>query len=128
MDSYANLADNRTESVATGGQTLFSIDLSDFGSGQTVSVEIFITMVSQGQTSTLYVRRSQTLVTGDTQHSTNNTTENSSWFYSQSTSGCTHSLTYSYNQATSTINIGVTNSFGSTDSVNYFYSAVLNYE
>lgn len=129
MDSYVNLTDNRTESIASGtAQQIFTIDLSDFGTGQTVSVELFILITSQGQTSTLYIRRSHTLVTGDTQHGTNNTAENSSWAYSQSTSGCTHSLTYEYDQGASTIRIKADNSFGATDSVNYLYSAVLNYE
>lgn len=128
MDSYVNLTDNRTESIPTGvGQQIFSIDLSDFGAGQTVSIELFILIVSQGQTSSLYTRISETLSTGDTPFGTYDYGQNSSWSYNQSTSGCTHSLTYEYDQGASTIRIKADNSFGATDSVSYLYSAVLNY-
>lgn len=129
MESYVNISDNRTESIANGsGQEIFNLDLSTFGTGQTVSIELFVCMVSQTQTSTLYIRRSQTLVIGDSQHGTNNTAENSSWAYSQSTSGCTHSLVYEYDQGGSIVRIKATNSTGASDSVNFYYSAYITYE
>ena len=129
MNSYVNLTDNRTESIPNGaGQTIFTIDLSAFGSGQTVSIEMFILILSQGQTSSLYTRISETLSTGDTPFGTYDYGQNSSWSYSQSTTGCTHSLTYEYDQGASTIRIKATNSTGANDSVNFFYSVVLNYE
>lgn len=128
MESYVNLTDNRTESIPNGAaQQIFTIDLSDFGAGQTVSIELFVLIISQGQTSTLYVRNSQTLVTGDTIQG-QDTGGDSKWSYSQSTTGCTHSLTYEYDQGASTIRIKATNSTGASDSVNFFYSAILNYE
>jgi hypothetical protein len=128
MESYVNLTDNRTESIASGtAQQIFAIDLSDFGTGQAVSIEMFVLIVSQGQTSSLYIRQSQTLVTGDTIQG-QDTGGDSKWYYNQSITGCTHSLTYEYDQGASTIRIKADNSFGATDSVSYQYNAVLNYE
>lgn len=130
MKSFTNITKSEAKIVANGSnQTIFTIDLSAYGTGQSVSIELFVCGYSDigASTSTLYARKSETLETGDANF-TEVLSYDSTWKYNQSTASTIYDLSYEYIQSTSTIRIFASNTTGDVDVFNYFYSIVLNYE
>lgn len=127
MESIAIQKDAQANVANGSNQDVISIDLSAYTSDRPISVEVFFTMRYQNDASIFYIRTAEVFSTSDTRNTGFSPAINASYSYSQSTTSTVHTPTVLYEQSNSTLYIRATNNTGSTQTVTYQVSYVLNY-
>lgn len=114
--------------VANGtGQDVISIDLSAYTSDRPISIEVFFAMRYQNDGSFFYIRTGEVFSTSSTRNTGFSPSIDASYNYSQSTTSTVHTPTVTYEQSNSTLYIRATNNTGSSQTVTYQVTYILNY-
>ncbi len=119
QDAQANVANG-------GSQDVISLDLSSYSTNRAMSIEIFFTMRYQSNGSMLYYRTAETESTSSTR-ATPLLEVDSSYSFSESTTSTVHTPTFVYDQGATTIYIRANNNTGSSQTVTYQVSYILNF-
>lgn len=119
QDAQANVANGTAQDV-------ISLDLSSYSTDRAMSIEVFFTMRYQSNGSMLYFRTTETEATGSTR-ATPLLEVDSSYSYSQSTTSTVHTPLFVYDQGATTIYIRADNNTGSSQTVTYQVSYILNF-
>lgn len=127
MNTIVIQKDAQTNVLNGTNQDVISIDLSDYTSDRPISVEVFFTMRYQNDGSIFYIRTGEVFSTSSTRNTGFSPSVNASYQYSQSTTSTVHTPTVVYEQSNSTLYIRASNNTGSTQTVTYQVSYVLNY-
>jgi hypothetical protein len=119
QDAQANVANGSNQDV-------ISLDLSSYSTNRVMSIEVFFTMRYQDDGSVIYWRTAETDSTSSTR-ATSLLIVDSSYSFSQSITSTVHTPTLIYEQSNSTIYIRANNNTGSTQTVTYQVSYILNF-
>jgi hypothetical protein len=119
QDAQANVANGSNQDV-------ISLDLSSYSTNRVMSIEVFFTMRYQDDGSVMYLRTAETDSTSSTR-ATSLLIVDSSYSFSQSITSTVHTPTLIYEQSNSTIYIRANNNTGSTQTVTYQVSYILNF-
>jgi hypothetical protein len=119
QDAQANVANGSNQDV-------ISLDLSSYSTNRVMSIEVFFTMRYQDDGSVIYWRTAETDSTSSTR-APSLLIVDSSYSFSQSITSTVHTPTLIYEQSNSTIYIRANNNTGSTQTVTYQVSYILNF-
>lgn len=120
QDAQANVANGSNQDV-------ISLDLSSYSTNRVMSIEVFFTMRNQDDGSVMYWRTAETDSTSSTRAPNIIGLVDSSYSFSQSITSTVHTPTLIYEQSNSTIYIRANNNTGSTQTVTYQVSYILNF-
>jgi hypothetical protein len=120
QDAQANVANGSNQDV-------ISLDLSSYSTNRVMSIEVFFTMRYQDDGSVMYWRTAETDSTSSTRAPNMIGLVDSSYSFSQSITSTVHTPTLIYEQSNSTIYIRANNNTGSTQTVTYQVSYILNF-